>query len=422
MPTPDLSNRRILLGICSGIAAYKTPILVRALRAAGAEVEIVLSANAQRFVTPTALQAVSGRPVRQDLWDEAAEASMGHIELARWADTVIVAPATANTMAKLAHGMADDLLTTLCLATTAHVVLAPAMNHQMYQHAASAENRAHLKQLGYELLGPDSGAQACGEVGPGRMVEPADIVSHLTTLTTNSSVQNQEQLLHGYTLMITAGPTLEAIDPVRYISNHSSGLQGICLADAAVAAGAHVILVAGPKVPQTDAAVQRIDVTSALDMQAAVHAHLDSVDIFIGVAAVADYRPVHAADKKMKRSGEESATLTIELVENPDIMAGVAKHKPKPLVIGFAAETNDTVKHAKDKLKRKGLDAIVLNDVSDPSIGFNSQDNAATLIYPDGETSFPKQSKKSLAEALICQIPQIFGSQLADTNPETMPE
>ena len=229
-------------------------------------------------------------------------------------------------------------------------------------------------------------------------------------------------VLHGYTLMITAGPTLEAIDPVRYISNHSSGLQGICLADAAVAAGAHVILVAGPKVPQTDAAVQRIDVTSALDMQAAVHAHLDSVDIFIGVAAVADYRPVHAADKKMKRSGEESATLTIELVENPDIIAGVAKHKPKPLVIGFAAETNDTVKHAKDKLKRKGLDAIVLNDVSDPSIGFNSQDNAATLIYPDGETSFPKQSKKSLAEALICQIPQIFGSQLADTNPETMPK
>ena len=422
MSTPDLKDRHILLGICSGIAAYKTPSLVRALRAAGAVVQVVLSGNAQRFVTPTTLQAVSGKPVRQDLWDTAAEASMGHIELARWADTVVVAPATANTMAKLAHGLADDLLSTICLATNAPVVLAPAMNQQMYQHPASVENRAQLQRLGYDLLGPDSGDQACGEDGPGRMVEPETIAQYLATqvLAHKPHVAPAGLILTGQTVMITAGPTVEAIDPVRYISNHSSGLQGIALANAALEAGARVILVAGPRVPPTNASIERFDVTSALDMQAAVQGNLRSVDIFIGVAAVSDYRPAEPAKQKMKRSGQDNATLSIHLVENPDIIAGVVKAKPNMLVIGFAAETNDTHKHAKEKLARKGLAAIVVNDVSDPSIGFNSQDNAATLIYANGEVSFPKQSKNSLATNLIQQIPRIFASQLADTNPESV--
>lgn len=409
----DLKDRHILLGICSGIAAYKTPNLVRGLRAKGAEVQVVLSGNAHRFVTPTSLQAVSGQPVRQDIWDEAAEAAMGHIELARWADTVLIAPATANTMAKLANGMADDLLTTLCLATTAPVVLAPAMNQQMYQHPATQANLQKLAGLGYELVGPDVGEQACGEEGPGRMREPDDLVAHLLSRSATKSLQD-------YRVLITAGPTQEAIDPVRYISNHSSGLQGIAIAEAAHAAGAQVTLVAGPRVPATPAGIERIDVTSALDMQQAVQSLLDVTDIFIGVAAVADYRPANPAEQKMKRAGQADAGLTLELVENPDIIAGVAQHRPRPLVIGFAAETNDTVKHAKQKLARKGLDAIVLNDVSDPSIGFNSPENAATLIYAHGEVVIPKQSKRQLADTLIRQIPEIFAAQLADTNPDTV--
>ena len=409
----NLKDRHILLGICSGIAAYKTPNLVRGLRAQGAEVQVVLSSNAHRFVTPTALQAVSGRPVRQDIWDEAAEAAMGHIELARWADAVLIAPATANSMAKLANGMADDLLTTLCLATTAPVVLAPAMNQQMYQHPATQANLQKLADLGYELVGPDVGEQACGEEGPGRMREPEDLVAHLLSRNATKSLQH-------YRVLITAGPTQEAIDPVRYISNHSSGLQGIAVAEAAHAAGAQVTLVAGPRVPATAAGIDRIDVTSAMDMQQAVQSRLDATDIFIGVAAVADYRPANPAEQKMKRAGKADAGLTLELVENPDIIAGVAKHQPRPLVIGFAAETNDTLRHAKDKLARKGLDAIVLNDVSDPNIGFNSAENAATLIYANGEVVIPKQSKRKLADTLIRQIPEIFAAQLADTNPDTV--
>ncbi len=419
---PGLNNKRILLGICAGIAAYKTPILVRGLRAAGAEVQVVMTDNAHHFVTATSLQAVAGAPVRQDLWDEHAEAAMGHIELARWADLIIIAPATANTIAKLANGMADDLLTTLCLASTAPVWLAPAMNQQMFQHRATQANLRAVESLGYQLIGPESGDQACGEVGPGRMTEPDEIVSALAS-SVAAAPGAETHNLHNKTVMITAGPTLEAIDPVRYISNHSSGLQGIAMADAALAAGAHVIFIAGPKVPSTHPAMQRIDVISALDMQAAAHEHLPGVDIFIGVAAVADYRPLEAAAQKMKRAGEKNASLTIDLVENPDIIAGVAKHPDRPrLVIGFAAETNDTHKHARQKLERKGLDAVVVNDVSEPGIGFNSSDNAATLIHVDGEVAFARQSKTLLAHGLIAQIVDIFASQLADTNPESVSE
>ncbi len=416
MSTADLTNKHIVLAISAGIAAYKAPFIVRGLRAAGAEVQVVLSANAHHFVTPTSLQAVAGNPVRQDPWDSQAEAAMGHIELARWADLVLVAPATANTMAKLAHGQADDLLTTLCLATPAPVLVAPAMNQQMYRHPATQNNLAALEALGYELVGPDSGEQACGDEGPGRMSEPEALIAAV-----GRKLAAGPRTLEGRTVMITTGPTLEPIDPVRYISNHSSGLQGLCLAEAAAAAGARVIVVAGPKVQDCAAPVERIDVTTALEMEQAVQSRLHEIDIFIGVAAVADYRPATSHEQKLKRSGEPDAEMTVSLVENPDIIAGVARHAQRPrLVIGFAAETNDTLAHARAKRERKGLDAIVLNDVSDPSIGFNSANNAATFIYEGGEVTFPKQSKRQLADSLISQIPDIFASQLADTNPETV--
>ena len=411
----SLANKHIILAVSAGIAAYKAPMLVRALTAAGADVQVVLSGNAHHFVTPTALQAVSGKPVRQNLWDEAAEAAMGHIELARWADLVIVAPATANTIAHLAHGQAHDLLTTLVLATNAPVYVAPAMNQQMYQHPATQANLESLKSFGYQLIGPDSGEQACGEVGPGRMTEPDDIVAAVSNVTISET-----PTLTGVNVTITAGPTLEAIDPVRYISNHSSGLQGLCLAKSAHAAGANVTLIAGPKVAAAVEGVDRIDVTSAEDMFKAAMDQVDTTDIFIGVAAVADYRPANPAEQKMKRSGEPGAGMTIELVENPDIIAHVANSPKRPLVIGFAAETNDTLEHARAKRIRKGLDAIVLNDVSDPSIGFNSTQNAATLIYEQGELTLPKQSKQHLADTLIANISEIFATKLADTKQQSV--
>jgi phosphopantothenoylcysteine decarboxylase/phosphopantothenate--cysteine ligase len=410
----SLAGKHILLGITGGIAAYKTPNLVRGLRALGAEVQVVMSANAHQFVTATALQAVSGTAVRDTLWDPGAEAAMGHIELARWADCIVVAPTTANTIASLAQGRADDLLTTLCLATTAPVVIAPAMNQMMYQHPATQANLATLNRYRYHLVGPDSGEQACGEVGPGRMTEPEELLEFVVRLLRTNHT------LAGRTVMITTGPTMEAIDPVRFISNHSSGVQGVSIAQAAAAAGAEVILVAGPNVPACSSATLRLDVKSALDMQAAVNAHLGEVDIFIGVAAVADYRPADPADQKMKRKGEKGAQLNLALVENPDIIAGVAASTPRPLVIGFAAETNNTLEHARAKRLRKGLDAIVLNDVSDPSIGFNSSHNAATLIYEGGEITFARQTKRQLADALIEQIPRIFADKLAGTNPESV--
>jgi len=404
-------------------------MIVRGLTGLGAQVQVVMTANAHRFVSPMALQAVAGLPIRQDLWDEEAEAAMGHIELARWADCVLIAPATCNTIAKLAHGGADDLLSTVCLATQAPIVIAPAMNQAMYAHATTQRNLATLAQMGYATIGPDSGEQACGDIGAGRMSEPDQIVADVCEIVHNRATSGDAPTpfvapdpggLMGKRVLITTGPTLEAIDPVRYISNHSSGLQGLSLAEAAQQAGAEVTLVAGPNVAPSHPDIKRIDVVSALDMQAAVQAELDGLDLFIGVAAVADYRPAHAAEQKLKRSGEPGAGMTIELIENPDIIAGVAASHPKPLVIGFAAETNDTLAHARAKRERKGLDAIVLNDVSDPSIGFNSSHNAATLIYDGGEVVLPRQSKQQIAHTLISQIPQIFATQLAGTNPESV--
>ena len=300
-----IENKHIVLGITSGIAAYKAPMIVRGLTGLGAQVQVVMSANAHRFVSPMALQAVAGLPIRQDLWDEEAEAAMGHIELARWADCVLIAPATCNTIAKLAQGGADDLLSTICLATQAPIVIAPAMNQAMYAHATTQRNLATLAEMGYASIGPDSGEQACGDVGAGRMSEPEEIVGRVVDIVHQQAAipDNTSALaagpLTGKRVMITTGPTLEAIDPVRYISNHSSGLQGLSIAEAALHSGAAVTLIAGPNVAASHPDIERIDVTSALEMQAAVQKHLAGLDIFIGVAAVADYRPADPAEQNL---------------------------------------------------------------------------------------------------------------------------
>lgn len=422
-----LEQKRILLGVCGGIAAYKAPMTVRALRQAGAEVQVVLTASASQFVTATSLQAVSGNPVRSDLWDPAAEASMGHIELARWADAVLIAPATANTMALLATGQAPDLLTTLYLATNAPVFIAPAMNQAMWLHPATQRNRQQLLQDGVEFFGPGAGEQACGDIGPGRMLEPAELTETLQAAlaTAGHNKISTSPSLAGKHIMITAGPTQEAIDPVRYISNHSSGKQGYALAAAARAAGARVTLVSGPVALDCPQGVERIAVTSAAEMHKAVQQRVAQTDIFIGVAAVADYRPADVATQKIKKiDGEgqggkptkEPSGLQLNLVENPDIIAAVAKSPTRPFVVGFAAETHNTLGFARDKRVRKQLDMILVNDVSDKSIGFGSDCNAVTVIWADGELALPSQPKDILAIELIAQIAERYAAELATTN------
>ena len=406
----DLSGQNILLGITGGIAAYKTPMLVRQLVEAGANIQVVMSENAHRFVTSTTLQAVSGNPVRDDLWDPAAEAAMGHIELARWADQILIAPATANAIARLAAGDASNLLYTLCLASTAPISLAPAMNQQMFQHPAVQRNLATLTADGCRVIGPDNGDQACGDQGPGRMTEPEDLV--LALAQPKQPWAGSRGPLSGRTVIVTTGPTREAIDPVRYISNHSSGLQGMAIADAAKQAGADVILVAGPGVAESSPDMQRIDITSAQEMHAKVHEHLAAADIFIGVAAVADYRPANPEEQKIKRHLKADEDVKLSLIENPDIIASVVRAKQAKVVVGFAAETHDTLQNARDKRVRKGLDAIVVNDVSDQSIGFNSRDNEVTLIHEGGDIHFGKQSKTAIAQQLMEQVVELFAAKI----------
>ncbi|MCY4563904.1 MAG: bifunctional phosphopantothenoylcysteine decarboxylase/phosphopantothenate--cysteine ligase CoaBC [Gammaproteobacteria bacterium] len=407
----DISGKHILLGVTGGIAAYKTPILVRLLRQAGADVQVVPSRGALEFVTPTTLQAVSGRPVRDDLWDEEAEAAMGHIELARWADLVVVAPATAHFMATLAQGLAPDLLSTLCLATEAPIILAPAMNQAMWRAPATQRNVDTLGRDGRVLVGPAEGEQACGETGPGRMVEPEDLFEVIRQ-------SFAARCLDGMRVLVTAGPTEEAIDPVRHITNRSSGKQGYAMAAAAAAAGAEVTLVSGPCILPPPPGVDVIGVTSAQDMYEAVHERIAKQHLFIGVAAVADFRPARATGQKIKK---ESVGERFELAfeENPDIIASIAALPERPVVIGFAAETQKVLEHARDKRRRKNLDAIVVNDVSRKGIGFNSDSNAATLIWADGELALPFQSKQSLAQGLIRHIAEIFAALLAGADRES---
>ncbi len=404
-PKKPLSGRRIVLGITGGIAAYKMPDLVRRLKDYGADVRCVITQGGQAFITPLTLQAVSGNPVHHDLLDPAAEAAMGHIELAKWADFVLIAPASANTIAQLAHGHAPDLLTTVCLATAAPVAVAPAMNQQMWAHPAVQANCALLQSRGVTVITPASGAQACGDVGAGRLPEPLELREAVTELLTATSNE-----LAGKHLVITAGPTREAIDPVRYLSNHSSGRMGFALATAAQRMGAHVTLVAGPCQLPTPAGVTRIDVISAEQMNAAVMGVIAEADIFIGCAAVADYRPTHVADNKIKKDND---AMHIALVKNPDILANVAALAKAPFTIGFAAETNNVAHYAQDKLQRKKLNMIAANDVSDTSIGFNSEDNAMLLFWRDKDSTVQQQalaraSKLAIAQQILQQAAKLL--------------
>jgi phosphopantothenoylcysteine decarboxylase / phosphopantothenate---cysteine ligase len=398
-----LAGRHILVGVSGGIAAYKAPILVRRLRDCGADVQVVTTRGAEHFVTTTALQAVSGHPVRNDLWDPQAEASMGHIELARWADLILIAPATADLLSRLAAGRADDLLTTLRLASRAPLVLAPAMNVAMWEHTTTQRNVARLREDGAAFVGPDSGAMACGEFGPGRMAEPEAlldaVIAHWAAAGPAPGAATLP--LAGRKVLITAGPTREPIDPVRYISNHSSGKQGYALAAEARAAGAQVTLVSGPVSLTPPDGVEVVPVVTAQQMHDAVMARVAACDLFVGVAAVADYRPAVASDQKLKKEPGRSRERVLSLVENPDIIAAVAAHPARPFVVGFAAETHDALNHARDKRVRKGMDLIVVNDVSDPTIGFNSDQNRVTVIWEGGDLQIDQCPKNAVARAVL---------------------
>ncbi|OMH39327.1 bifunctional phosphopantothenoylcysteine decarboxylase/phosphopantothenate--cysteine ligase CoaBC [Motiliproteus sp. MSK22-1] len=393
-----LNNKRILLGITGGIAAYKSAELTRLLKTAGADVRVVLTPAAAEFITPLTMQALSGNPVHQHLLDPEAEAGMGHIELARWADLIMVAPASADFMARLSNGMGNDLLTTLCLATDTSIALAPAMNQSMWRDLRTQENSNRLEQLGMKILGPGIGDQACGDTGPGRMLEPSELAEHCAKY-----FKTEE--LSGRHLVITAGPTREAIDPVRYISNHSSGKMGYALAEAAIEAGASVSLISGPVSLSPPERCKLISVTSAQEMLSASLAALDSCNIFIAAAAVADYRPADFAEQKIKKNSEE---MGITLVRNPDIVATVSSHDQRPFTVGFAAETEQVVIYARGKLKRKNLDMIVANDVAQEGIGFNSDDNAVTVVTANSELTIPQTSKSQLARRLIALIAEAY--------------
>ena len=391
-----LMGKKIVLGVSGGIAAYKAPELVRRLRERGAEVRVAMTDAAKAFITPLSLQAVSGYPVSDSLLDPAAEAAMGHIELGKWADLVILAPATADLIARVAAGMANDLVTTICLATPAPIAVAPAMNQQMYRAAATQHNLEVLASRGVLLWGPDSGSQACGDVGPGRMLDPLAIVDLAAK---HFAAVNDLQHLN---IMITAGPTRERLDPVRYITNDSSGKMGFAIAAAAAARGATVTLVSGPVSLATPAEVQRVDVTTALEMDAAVQARVAQQHIFIGCAAVADYRAATVASEKIKKQGDE---ITLTMVKNPDIVAGVGSlTEHRPYVVGFAAETNNVEEYARQKRVRKNLDLICANDVSQAGLGFNSDSNALHLFWQDGDKVLPREQKALLGHLLLDEI------------------
>ena len=391
-----LSQRHILVAISGGIAAYKGAELVRLLKKQGALVRVVLSRGATEFITPLTMQALSGEPTHTELLDEAAEAGMGHIELARWADLMIIAPATADVIARLAQGRADDLLTTVALATPAPVAVAPAMNQQMWAHAATQENIQLLASRGIQIVGPAAGEQACGDVGPGRLLEPEAIVTALTQRFDNRRLEARR-------VVITAGPTMEAIDPVRYLSNHSSGKMGYALASACAEAGAHVELISGPVHLDPPDRVRVYLVSSAAEMCARALELADGADLFIGAAAVADYRPESTATEKIKKQSGD--TLVIKLVENPDIIASVTQLANRPtLVAGFAAETNSVTHHAREKRLRKGIDMIIANDVSDPNTTFGSEQNAVHLITEAEERSLPLASKRVIAEQIVIAV------------------
>ena len=388
----DPQSPRILLGVSGGIAAYKAAELVRRLRERDAAVRVVMTENAARFVTPLTFQALSGEAVRTSLWDDAAEAAMGHIELARWATRIVIAPASADLIARLAHGLADDLLTTLCLATEAPITIAPAMNRVMWSQPTVQANIATLSARGVQVLGPDAGGQACGETGAGRMWEAQAIADAVLSPTL-------PQDWRGRRLLITAGPTYEDLDPVRYLGNRSSGRMGYAIAGAAGAQGADVTLVSGPANLPTPPGVRRVDVRSAEQMHAAVLAALPGQHVFIATAAVADFRPRERQSSKIKKQG--GTGLTLDLVQNPDILADVAARQPRPFVVGFAAETDEVDRYARDKLVRKRLDMIAANRVGADDCGFDSERNALSVLWPDGGSEIAMADKATVARQLL---------------------
>ncbi len=392
-----MQGKHILLGVTGSIAAYKSPDLVRRLRECGAEVQVVMTRAAREFITPTTFQAVSGRTVRADLWDAAAEAAMGHIELARWAEAVLIAPASADFLARLAAGLADDLLTTLCLATEAPIAVAPAMNGLMWSSAATRANIATLAARGVEVYGPGEGDQACGEVGEGRMLEPLDLAERLQSLLLPAG-----GALAGRRVLITAGPTRERIDPVRFISNRSSGRMGFAVAQAAHEAGASVVLVAGPVSLPTPAGVRRVDVESASEMLAAVLRELPGTDLFVSTAAVADYRPARAAEQKIKKTSE---SLELAMERTADVLATVAARTERPFVVGFAAETESVEQNARTKLLKKNLDMIAANEVGHDK-AFDCEDNQLIVLTRGGRHELARAGKLTLARGLITLIAQ----------------
>ncbi|NPA71323.1 MAG: bifunctional phosphopantothenoylcysteine decarboxylase/phosphopantothenate--cysteine ligase CoaBC [Gammaproteobacteria bacterium] len=426
---------KVLIGVTGGIAAYKSLELTRLFIKAGDEVQVVMTEGAKAFIQPLSFQALSGNPVRDSLFDANQEAGMGHIELARWADQIVIAPATAETLAKLRMGRADDLLTTLCLATDKPILIAPAMNRLMWHNAATQENVQILKSRGFTVLSPGEGEQACGDVGAGRMPEPHEILNAVTEFQTHQKANNQAWLSaqteitpfwQGKKVLITAGPTFEDIDPVRFIGNRSSGKMGFAIAEAAAKLGAEVTLIAGPVQLVTPLNVKRIEVRSAQQMLTAVQSEIAGVDTFVGAAAVADFRVEHLAEHKIKKQADSEA-LTLTLVKNPDIIAWVAAQNTpqdsaqdsaqsatqigvsdtaKTYVVGFAAETQNVVAYAQEKRQRKQLDMIAANQVGVGAVGFESNDNALTLISAKETVVLPQQSKQALALALLTFIKQ----------------
>ena len=393
-----LAGQRVVLGVTGGIAAYKAADLARRLQDAGADVQVVMTEAAMRFVTPLTFQALTGKPVRSSLWDEGAEAAMGHIELARWADRILIAPASADAIARIAAGLAGDLLGTLCLASEAPLAIAPAMNRVMWASAATQSNLATLRARGVQVLGPAEGDQACGEVGAGRMLEPLQIVAAL----------QGAGMLAGRRVLVTAGPTYEDLDPVRFIGNRSSGKMGFAIAAEAAREGADVILVAGPVALATPPGVRRVDVRSAAQMHAAVMAALPGTDAYIGAAAVADFAPAQAASSKLKKTAGVPA---LDLVATPDILAEVAAHVPRPaLVVGFAAETDALAAHARDKLARKRLDLVAANHVGG-GLGFEADDNALSVYSAEGVREIARQPKAQVARELLAIIAARLGSR-----------
>ena len=390
----SLSQKRIILGITGGIAAYKSAEIARRLQDHGAEVRVIMTDSAQEFIRPLTLQALTGKPVHTDLLDPKAEAAMGHIELARWADAILVAPATANFMAAISQGTAHDLLTTVCLASSGKIIVAPAMNQAMWSQPASQQNIESLKRRGITILEPDNGVQACGDIGPGRLQQPDIIVDHMASIFDSG-------ILSGKKVVITAGPTREAIDPVRYISNHSSGKMGYALASAMTDAGASVTLISGPVSLQCPDRCELISVVSADDMLAAASLAVKKADIFISSAAVADYRLTEVASQKIKKKSDK---MSLNLSKTPDIVAILSENNPNLFVVGFAAETEQVEAHAREKLDRKQLNAIIANDVSRMDIGFNSDDNEALWIDADNSQTLSKKSKAQLAREIAVLI------------------